>query len=165
MNFGLAEKTVFLVCHFQLFGAGFSKLATAMSAPLMTARTAPALPVRLVYGRSQPSGEQSLQRPVMSAVPPSNGKSAPLPLERLVDAAVEHDVAAGEEGPGRRRVEGVGGGGGGQASGQRPVGKPLDAIDAEERGVAPRQCAYLGPDRIGAQEGQPLSVLGEVPGE
>ena len=61
-------------------GAGFSKLAIAMSAPLIRSRIAPALPVRLVYGMSQPNGEQSLQRPVISAVPPSNGKSAPLPL-------------------------------------------------------------------------------------
>ena len=84
MSRGSAEKTVLLLCQLKLSGAGFSKLAMAMSAPLIRSRNAPALPVRRVYGVSQPSGEQSLQRPVISAVPPSNGKSGPLPLTRSV---------------------------------------------------------------------------------
>ncbi len=74
---GSAEKFVPEAWKRGLSGAGFSKLAAAMSAPLMRWRTTPALPVRSVYGVSQPSDEQSLQRPVISAVPPSNGKSAP----------------------------------------------------------------------------------------
>ena len=83
MNLGSAEKTVPDVWYLGLSGAGFSKLATAMSAPLMSARTAPASPVRCVRGTSQPNDEQQT-RPVMSAVPPSNGKSAPLPLSASV---------------------------------------------------------------------------------
>ena len=131
----------------------------------MRSRTTPALPVRFVYGVSQPSGEQSLQRPVISAVPPSNGKSAPLLLERQVDAAVEQDVAAGEQGPGGRRVEGVGRGRGGEAGGQRPRAEVLDPVDAEQRRVAPGERPDLRPDRVGAQEGESLAVLGEVLGQ
>jgi hypothetical protein len=77
-------KTVFALCQVKRFGAGFSKFAIAMSAPEMTSRTAPALPVRRVRGRSQPSGEQFLQRDVISAVPPANGKLGPRPLTRSV---------------------------------------------------------------------------------
>ena len=77
MCLGLAENTVPLPCHRNASGAGFSKLAMAMSAPETSSRTTPALPVFFVYGRSQPIGEQSLQRPVISTVPPSNGKFAP----------------------------------------------------------------------------------------
>ena len=74
----MAEKLVPLEWNVNRLGAGFSKLAIARSAPEISSRTAPALPVRRVYGVSQPNGEQSLQRPVISAVPPSNGKSASL---------------------------------------------------------------------------------------
>ena len=55
--------------------------------------------------------------------------------------------------------------GAGQAGRQRPVRERLDAVDAEERRVAPRQRPDLRPDRVGAQEGEPLAVLGEVGGE
>ena len=165
MSRGSAEKLVPEAWKRGLFGAGFSKLAAAMSAPLMRSRTTPASPVRFVYGVSQPSGEQFLQRPVMVAVPPSNGEVGALVLEGQVDAAVEHDVAAGEQGPGRRRIEGVGSGRGGQAGRQRPVRERLHPVDAEERCVAPRQRPDLWPDRVRAQEGEPLAVLGEVGGE
>ena len=74
---GLAENTVPDGWNRQLFGAGFSKLAIATSAPLNRSRTAPAWPARFVYGVSQPKGEQFLQVPVMSAKPPLNGKSVP----------------------------------------------------------------------------------------
>ncbi len=40
---GSAEKIVLLVCQLNRFGAGFSKLAMAMSAPLMSSRIAPAV--------------------------------------------------------------------------------------------------------------------------
>ena len=90
------------------FGAGFSKLAMATSAPLNRSRTAPALPARFVYGVSQPKGEQFLQVPVMSAVPPLNGKSTPRRgLDRELDAAVEQDVAARDHRPGLLRVVGA----------------------------------------------------------
>ena len=79
MRAGSAEKIVPLRCHVNLFGAGFSKLASAMSAPLMRSRTAPLSPVRRVRGTFQPNEEQQT-RLVISAVPPSNGKSAPLPF-------------------------------------------------------------------------------------
>ena len=74
---GFAENTVPDGWKRQSSGAGFSKLAIAMSAPFVRARNAPASPVRFVYGVSQPSGEQSLQVPVISAEPPLNGKSVP----------------------------------------------------------------------------------------
>src|SRR3954452_182456 len=80
VSLGFAEKTVPDVWYRKTSGAGFSKFAIAMSAELTRSRTAPALPVLFVYGVSHPSGEQSLQTPVTSAVPPLNGKSAPLPL-------------------------------------------------------------------------------------
>ena len=81
MSRGSAEKMVPEAWNRGLSGAGFSKLAIAMSAPSIRSRTTPLLPVRFVYGRSQPKAEQSLQRPVISTVPPSNGKSAPLALQ------------------------------------------------------------------------------------
>jgi hypothetical protein len=74
---GSAEKTVPLVCQLKRFGAGFSRLAMAMSAPVMSSRTAPLFPVRRIVGTSQPNCEQHVW-PVISAVPPSNGKSMPL---------------------------------------------------------------------------------------
>ena len=79
MSAGSAEKIVPLLCHRKVFGAGFSKLARAISAPLIRSRTAPLSPVRRVTGVFQPNEEQQT-RPVISAVPPLNGKSAPLPL-------------------------------------------------------------------------------------
>ena len=83
MILGSAEKTVPEVCQRTRSGAGFSKFAMAMSAPSISLRIAPALPVRLVTGCSQPNPEQQVW-PVISAVPPSNGKSTPLPLTRIV---------------------------------------------------------------------------------
>ena len=85
-----------------------------------------------------------------------------LDVQGLVHAAVEHDVAAGEQRPGRRRVVGGAGGGGRQSRGQRPGGEILDPVDPEQRRVAPVERADLGPDRVGAQEGEPLAVLREV---
>ena len=52
MNRGSAEKLVPEAWKRGLFGAGFSKLATAMSALSMRSRTTPLLPVRFVYGVS-----------------------------------------------------------------------------------------------------------------
>src|SRR3954454_4637948 len=80
MYAGLAENTVPLPWNRNASGAGFSKLAMATSAPRIRSRIAPLSPVRRVYGRSQPNGEQSAQIPVMSAVPPSNGKLTPFAL-------------------------------------------------------------------------------------
>ncbi len=165
MNLGSAEKFVPEAWKRGLSGAGFSKLAAAMSAPSTRSRTTPLPPVLLVYGVSQPRGEQFLQRPVISAVPPSNGKFAALLLERQVDAAVEHDVAAGEQGPGGGRIVGVGGGRGRQLRGQRPVGEVLDAIDPEQGLAIPGQRPDLRPDGVGPQERKPLAVLGEVGGK
>ena len=86
MSRGSAEKIVPDVWQRGRSGAGFSKLAMARSAPSMSvADRARRCRSASCTGRSQPNAEQSLQRPVISAVPPSNGKSAPLPLiERLV---------------------------------------------------------------------------------
>ena len=83
MMSGSAVKTVPLVCHRNRFGAGFSKFAIAMSAPEMRSRTAPSLPVLRVLGTGQPKPEQQ-EWPVISAVPPSNGKSTPRPRTRTV---------------------------------------------------------------------------------
>ena len=44
----------------ELFGAGFSKLAIARSAPLDQVAHRPALPVRSVCGSSQPNAEQQV---------------------------------------------------------------------------------------------------------
>ena len=78
MSRGSAEKTVPCVWYFGASGAGFSKFATAMFARDRRWRTAPVLPVRLAMTVGQPRAEQQ-RCPVMSAVPPSNGKSTPLP--------------------------------------------------------------------------------------
>ena len=88
-------------------GAGFSKLAIAMSAPEMRWRNAPASPVRTVRGRSQPNEEQQY-RLVISARPAVEREVGALALDvqGLVDATVQHDVAAGEQGPGGGRVVG-----------------------------------------------------------
>ena len=104
----------------------------------------------------------------MSAVPPSNGKSAPLPLilSGLGDAAVEHDVAAGEQGPRRRRVEG-------RAGRRLPAACAVSGQSATvftrptpKSDLSPQASARTpGPDRVGPQEREPLAVLREVRGE
>ena len=163
---GSAEKTVPLVCQRTRFGAGFSKLAMARSAPLISSRIAPPLPVRLVTGCSQPNAEQQVW-PVISAVPPSNGKSTPLPLTRTVwytprsrrmspPANIVH-VA--------RRIEGRVGGSRRELGVQPPLLRGGDAVHAEQRPATPGQRPNGRRHRVGAQEGQALAVLREVLGE
>ena len=103
MRRGSAEKTVPLVCHLGSFGAGFSKLAMAMSAPLISGaeRTGVAGPLgvrqvpaerRAVLAATGDVGRPAVEREVGALA---------LDLQGLVHAAVEHDVAAGEQRPGR----------------------------------------------------------------
>ncbi len=82
--------------------------------------------------------------------------------QRLVHAPVEHDVAPGEQRPGGGRVERRGICRGRQLRGQRPVGDVPDAIDAEQRVLPPGQRPDGRPDRVGAQEGEPLPMGGHV---
>ena len=72
----------------------------------MRSRTAPASPVRVVLGRFQPNEEQQYAAgDVGGPAIEREVRALALDLERLVHAAVEHDVAAGEERPGRAGVE------------------------------------------------------------
>ena len=84
----------------------------------------------------------------MSAVPPSNGKSAPLPLILRVWATPRSSMMSppANEGPRRAGIERRAGGRGRQRRRQRPVGEVGDPADAEERLVAPRR-ARARPDR------------------
>ena len=163
---GSAEKTVPLVCQRTRFGAGFSKLAIAMSAPLISSRIAPPLPVRLVTGCSQPNPEQQVW-PVISAVPPSNGKSTPLPLIRTVwytprsrrmspPANIVHVLAGSKAASAAARRE---------LGMQPPLPRGGDAVHAEQRPATPGQRPDGRRHRVGAQEGQALAVLREVLGE
>ena len=72
----------------------------------MSLRTAPSLPVRLMYGVSQPSGRAVLAAAgdLGRAAVEREVDALALDPDGLVDAAVEQDVATGEQGPGRGRV-------------------------------------------------------------
>ena len=87
----------------------------------MRSRIAPALPVRFVYGQVPAERRAVLAAPgdLGGAAVEREVRALALDDEGLVDATVEHDVAAGEEGPGRGRVEGGRGLGGRQARVQR----------------------------------------------
>ena len=89
---------------------GISWLAMARSAALKSRRTTPLVPGQLVAGHGVGVKTGSQQPcPVTRAVPPSKGKSMPLPRRttRVVDAAVGEGVAAGHQGPGARLVPAV----------------------------------------------------------
>ena len=86
-----------------------------------------------------------------------------LDLHRLRHAAVEHDVAAGDERPGLRGVE-PGAQRLRQASGQAPFGERRDAPAAKERLAAPAERTDAWPDGICPQECQPLAVSREIRG-
>ena len=153
MYLGLAEKTVPLPWKRKAFGAGFSKLAIAMSAPLMRSRTAPVLPVRFVYGRSQPIRRAVLAAPRdLHRAAVEREVRAPLAaLDRERDAAVEQDVAAGDHGPGGRRVVG-GRRGTGEPGDERPRREALDPVDAEQGLAAPGERPHGRADLVGPQE-------------
>ena len=163
MSAGSAEKIVPLLCHRKVFGAGFSKLARAMSAPLIRSRTR-----ALVAG---PPGDGGLPAERGTADeagdlrgPAAEGKVGALALdhELLVDAAVEHDVAAGKQGPGRGGIERIGCRCGRELRRQRPVGDVGHPVAAEECLPLPGQGAHPRPDRVRPQEPESLAVLGEV---
>ena len=81
---------------------------------------------------------------------------------RLIDTAVEQDVAARERRPGRRRIERGVGGPCWKLRPQAPVVRLRHSVDAEQRAVAPSQRADRGGDVVGAQERQALAVPREV---
>ena len=123
-------------------------------------RIAPAFPVRPSVGTFHPNDEQQTQaRDVGGPAIEREVRTLALVAQDVVDAAVEHDVAAREQGPRRRCIEGFAGGRLGQSGTERPVGRVRHAIDAEERLAAPGQRPHLRPDRVGAQECEPLAVL------
>ena len=160
MKRGSAEKTVPEVWYFGLSGAGFSKLATRDvgaldERPDRAGVTGPLGRRDLPAERRAADATGDVGRPAIER----EVRALALDREGLVDAAVEHDVAAREQGPGGRRVVGIGGGRRREAGRQRPVRDGLDALDAEQRLVAPGQRPDLGPDLVGAQEGEPLAVL------
>ena len=164
MSRGSAEKTVPFVCHFgavrgRVLEVGDGDVGaldqgaerSGVAGPLGV-RQVPA-ERRAVLAAAGDVGRPAVEREVGALA---------LDVQGLVHASVEHDVAAGEQRPGRRRVVGGAGGGGRQPRGQRPGGQVLDPVDPEQRRVAPVERADLGPDRVGAQEREPLAVLGEV---
>ncbi len=167
MFFGLAEKTVPWSWKRHVLGAGFSKFAIAMSAPWIRSRTAPALPDRCVYGVSQPNGEQLRQRPVMSTVPPLNGKSVPARLppiaretprsSRMSPPATMVQARAGSY-PGSPP-------GAGQARRERPSRQRLDAVHAEQRLRAPVDRAHGRRDVARAEEAELGAMAREAGGE
>ncbi len=106
-------------------------------------------------------------RPVISAVPPSNGKSAPLPFTRASGrrrgrAGCRRRRTSSRSPPGRRPRRRRGPGAGRSSLPLPGVGHP---VHAEQRPAAPRQGAHGRRDGVGAQERQALAVLGEVLGE
>ena len=104
---------------------------------------------------------------MISAVPPSNGKSTPLPLIRIVwytprSSRMSPPANIVHVAPGSKAASAAAAG---QLGVQPPVGRVGDAVHAEQRPAAPGQRAHGRGHRVGAQEGQALAVLREVLGE
>ena len=84
--------------------------------------------------------------------------------DRLVHAAVQQDVAAGEHRPGRGRVEAVAAVTVRvlEAGGQPPLPGVGDAVDAEQRPLAPGERSHARPDLLRPKESEALAVLRQV---
>ena len=165
---GSAEKTVPLVWQLGLSGAGFSKLAMAMSAPSMRSRTAPALPVRFVSRQSQPKRRAVLAAPRDLGRPAIEREVRALALDARASRTRRGRAGCRRPRTGSRSSAGSkasAAAGGRESRRQRPVGQVPDAIDAEQRVLAPGERADLRPDGVGAQEGESLAVLRQVGGE
>ena len=108
-------------------------------------------------GRSQPSGEQSLQRDgdVGGAAVEREVGALALDLQRLGDAPVEHDVAAGDERPRGRRVEDRRVAALRQLRASGPTSATVfTASTPNRRAAAPAEGPDARADRIGPEDGR-----------
>ena len=79
-----------------------------------------------------------------------------LDLDRLRNAAVEQDVAAGDDRPGLGRIERSSVAR--ESSGQVPAARLCLAIDAEQRPTLPLDCPDRGSHLRGTDERQPIRM-------
>ena len=84
--------------------------------------------------------------------------------DRLVHAAVQQDVAAGEHRPGRGRVEAIATITVGvlEVGGQPPLPGVGDAVDAEQRPLAPGERSHPRPDLLSPEQSEAFAVLRQV---
>ena len=163
MSVGSAEKTVPMVWQRERVRGRVLEVGDrdvgALDQVAHRAGVAGPLRVRACPSRTP---EQYLQRPVISAVPPSNGKSAPLPLtgasgRRRGRAGCRRRRTGSRSPPDRRPSSAAPSRG--ELGVQRPVRERLDPVDAEQRRSPQASARTSGPTASARRNASRLRCL------